>query len=143
MPLPIGPIVAGAVARAGAKKAAQRAVVTVKKTKSGIKKTGSVSKMKSEIESTSYRGKELTKSERKKIREQNRAAESAKSKDLDRVESGKVGAQTKKRNQRRRELGMYAKGAAGGLTGGAVLTSGLYAIANKDKDKKKSTKKKK
>jgi hypothetical protein len=37
---------------------AQRAVVTVKKTKSGIKKTGSVSKKKSEIESTSYRGKE-------------------------------------------------------------------------------------
>jgi hypothetical protein len=57
MPLPIGPIVAGVVARAAAKKAAQRAVVTVKKTKSGIKKTGSVSKKKSEIESTSYRGK--------------------------------------------------------------------------------------
>ena len=139
MPLPIGPIVAGAVARAGAKKAAQRAVVTVKKTKSGIKKTGSVTKKKSEIESTSYRGKELTKSQRKKIREQNKAAESTKSKDLDRVESGKAGAQTKKRNQRRRELGMYAKGTAGGV----ALTSGLYAIANKDKDKKKSTKKKK
>jgi hypothetical protein len=81
---------------------------------------------------------ELTKSQRKKIREQNKAAESTKSKDLDRVESGKVGAQTKKRNQRRRELGMYAKGTAGGV----ALTSGLYAIANKDKDKKKSTKKK-
>jgi len=114
-----------------------RASVTVKKTKSGIKKTGSVTK-KVKPESTSYRGKELTKAERKKITAQNKSADTLKSKDLDRVESGKAGAQTKKRNQRRRELGMYAKGTAGGV----ALTSGLYAIANKDKDKKKSTKKK-
>jgi hypothetical protein len=134
MPLPIGPIVAGVAARAAAKRVA---TVTVKKTKSGIKKTGSVTK-KVKPESTSYRGKELTKAERKKITAQNKSADTLRSKDLDRVESGKAGAQTKKRNQRRRELGMYAKGTAGGV----ALTSGLYAIANKDKDKKKSTKKK-
>ena len=121
--------------------AGPRASYTIKSTKSGTKVTGSVKKTskkkKAEVESTSYRGRELTKEQRKKIREQNAAAESAKSKDLDRVESGKAGARTKKRNQRRRELGMYAKGTAGGV----ALASGLFAIANKDKDKKKTSNK--
>jgi hypothetical protein len=55
-----------------------------------------------------------------------------KSKDLDRVESSKAGAQTRKRNQRRREAGMYLKGAVAGTT----ATVGAYAVT-KDKKKKK------
>lgn len=152
MPLPIGPIVAGVAARAAAKKAAQRAVVTVRKTKSGIKKTGSVSK-KAKPESTSYRGKELTKAERKKITAQNKAADTLKSKDLDRVESAKKAAKTRKLRQE--ELQDYAYGVGRkqgdkigkvkGTVGTAVLGSALYSLSEKKKkeDKKKSTKKKK
>ncbi len=118
--------------------------VTVRKSASGkITKTGSVSKKKkTEVESTSYRGKELTKTERKKISEQNKAAESAKSKDLDKVEAAKRAAKTRKANQKKRERNMYLKGAAAGTAGGAVLTSGLYAYGNKDKDKKSKSNKK-
>ena len=119
--------------------------VTVRKSVSGkVTRTGTVAKKKSEVESTSYRGKELTKSQRKKIREQNKAAESAKSKDLDKVEAAKKAAKTRKANQKKRERNMYLKGAAAGTAGGVVLTSGLYAYGNKDKDKKsKSNNKKK
>jgi|DEB19_MinimDraft_3_1074340.scaffolds.fasta_scaffold147883_2 hypothetical protein len=106
---------------------------TAKSTKRGVRITGSVTKKtKPKTESTSYRGSELSKRDRKQIASQNKAAESMKSKDLDRVESAKAGAQTRKRNQRRREAGMYAKGAVAGAT----VTVGATAVT-KDKKKKK------
>lgn len=129
-----------------------RASVTVRKTKSGITKTGSVSK-KAKTESTSYRGKELTKAERKKIREQNKIAETLKSKDLDKIESGKKAAKTRKLRQEEREEYAYGKGkkrgekvgVAKGAAGTVVLGSAIYSLGEKKKreDKKKSDKKKK
>ena len=129
-----------------------RASITVKKTKSGIKKTGSVTK-KTKTESTSYRGKELTKAERKKIREQNKAADTMKSKDLDKVESAKKAAKTRKLRQEEREdyafmLGNKRGEKTGKVKGAAataVLGSAIYSLGEKKKkeDKKKSTKKKK
>jgi hypothetical protein len=152
MPLPIGPIVAGVATRAAAKKAAQRAVVTVRKTKSGIKKTGSVTK-KVKPESTSYRGKELTKAERKKIAAQNKAADTLKSKDLDKVEAAKKAAKTRKLRQEEREDYAFMLGNKKGKKSGrvegaaatAVLGSAFYSLSEKKKkeNKKKSTKKKK
>lgn len=106
---------------------------TAKSTKSGVRVTGSVSKKtKPKTESTSYRGSELNKRDRKQIAAQNKAAESLKSKNLDRVDAAKQGAETRRRNQRRREVGMYAKGAVAGAT----VTTGAFAVA-KDKKKKK------
>jgi hypothetical protein len=129
-----------------------RASVTVKKTKSGIKKTGSVTK-KTKAESTSYRGKELTKAERKKIAAQNKAADTLKSKDLDKVDSAKKAAKTRKLRQEEREdyafmLGNKRgekTGKVKGAVGTAVLGSAIYSLGEKKKkeDKKKSTKKKK
>ena len=149
MALPL--IAAGVVARAAlkkaakkaiAKKASQRAVVTVRKTKSGITKTGSVSKNKPKVESTSYRGKELSKSERKKISDQNKSAESLKSKDLDKVEAAKKAAKTRKLRQQEREEYSYMlgnkrgnkTGAVKGATATAILGGAIYSA---DKEKKK------
>jgi hypothetical protein len=125
-----------------AKKASQRAVVTVRKTKSGITKTGSISKNKPKIESTSYRGKELSKLERKKISDQNKAAESLKSKDLDKVEAAKKAAKTRKLRQQEREEYSYMlgnkrgnkTGAVKGATATAILGGAIYSA---DKEKKK------
>jgi hypothetical protein len=130
--------------------------VTVRKSASGkITKTGSVSKKKkTEVESTSYRGKELTKAERKKIREQNKAAESAKSKDLDKVEAAKRAAKTRKLRQEEKEDYAFMLGKKKGEKSGkvkgaaatAVLGSAIYSLGEKKKkeDKKsKSNKKKK
>ncbi len=129
-----------------------RASVTVRKTKSGIKKTGSVTK-KTKPESTSYRGKELTKAERKKIATQNKAADTLKSKDLDKVESAKKAAKTRKLRQEEREDYAFMLGnkrgekigKVKGAVGTAVLGSAIYSLGEKKKkeDKKKSTKKKK
>jgi hypothetical protein len=125
-----------------------RASVTIKKTKSGIKKTGSVTK-KSKAESTSYRGKELTKAERKKIAAQNKAADTLKSKDLDKVDSAKKAAKTRKLRQEEREDYAFMLGNKRGQVKGAAKTlvagSALLSLVEKKKreDKKKSTKKKK
>ena len=151
MALPL--IAAGVAARIAAKKAAgavtkktaQRAVVTVRKTKSGITKTGSISKGKPKVESTSYRGKELGKLERKKISEQNKAAESLKSKDLDKVEAAKKAAKTRKLRQQEREEYSYMlgnkrgnkTGAVKGAAATAVLGGAIYSY---DKEKKKKKK---
>jgi hypothetical protein len=131
-----------------------RASYTIRSTKSGTKTTGSVSKKKkSETESTSYKGKELTKAEKKKIKEQNKAAESMKSKDLDKVDSGKKAAATRKLRQEEREDFAYGKGKKVGDTlgkiKGSVATATVVATGKvildknkKDKkDKKKSSKK--
>ena len=151
LPLIVAGIAARAAAKKGAealaKKAARRAVVTVRKSKSGITKTGSVSKNKPKIESTSYRGKELNKLERKKISEQNKAAESLKSKDLDKVEAATKAAKTRKLRQQEREEYSYMLGnKRGNKTGtvkGAAATAVLGgAIYSYDKEKKKKKKKK-
>ena len=146
VPLIVAGVAARAVAKkatkAIAKKASQRAVVTVRKTKSGITKTGSVSKNKPKIESTSYRGKELSKLERKKISDQNKAAESLKSKDLDKVEAAKKAAKTRKLRQQEREEYSYMlgnkrgnkTGAVKGATATAILGGAIYSA---DKEKKK------
>jgi hypothetical protein len=148
VPLIVAGVAARAVAKkatkAIAKKASQRAVVTVRKTKSGITKTGSVSKNKPKIESTSYRGKELSKLERKKISDQNKAAESLKSKDLDKVEAAKKAAKTRKLRQQEREEYSYMlgnkrgnkTGAVKGATATAILGGAIYS-ADKEKKKKK------
>lgn len=129
-----------------------RASVTVRKTKSGITKTGSVSKKKkAEVESTSYRGKELTKAERKKISQQNKAAESVKSKDLDKVEAGKRAAKTRKIRQQEREEYAYGLGKKKGEKIGkvkgaaatAVLGSAIYSLGEKKKKENKKPNKKK
>lgn len=151
MPAPL--VVAGVAARIAAKKltqkatkkAAQRAVVTVRKTKSGITKTGSVSKNNPKIESTSYRGKELSKSERKKISEQNKAAESLKSKDLDKVEAAKKAAKTRNLRQQEREEYAYMlgnkrgnkTGAVKGAAATAILGGAIYSADKEMKKKKK------
>jgi len=135
----------GSVAASAAKiaiKAGSKAVVTVRKTKSGITKTGSISKNKPKVESTSYRGKELSKSERKKISDQNKAADSLKSKDLDKVETGKKAAETRKFRQQEREEYSYMlgnkrgnkTGAVKGATATAILGGAIYSV---DKEKKK------
>ena len=148
VPLIVAGVAARAVAKkatkAIAKKASQRAVVTVRKTKSGITKTGSVSKNKPKIESTSYRGKELSKLERKKISDQNKAAESLKSKDLDKVEAAKKAAKTRKLRQQEREEYSYMlgnkrgnkTGVVKGATATAILGGAIYS-ADKEKKKKK------
>ena len=146
VPLIVAGVAARAVAKkatkAIAKKASQRAVVTVRKTNSGITKTGSVSKSKPKIESTSYRGKELSKLERKKISDQNKAAESLKSKDLDKVEAAKKAAKTRKLRQQEREEYSYMlgnkRGNKTGVVKGATATAILGgAIYSADKEKKK------
>lgn len=149
LPLVVAGIAARAAAKKGtealAKKAAKRAVVTVRKTKSGITKTGSVSKNKSNVESTSYRGKELSKLERKKISDQNKAAESLKSKDLDKVESAKKAAKTRKLRQQEREEYAYTvgnkRGKKSGRVEGAAATAVLGGVIySYDKQKKKNGK---
>ncbi len=137
----------GSIASSVAKiatKAGSKAVVTVRKSKGGITKTGSISKNKPKVESTSYRGKELSKLERKKISEQNKAAESLKSKDLDKVDAAKKAAQTRKLRQQEREEYAYMlgnkrgnkTGAVKGATATAVLGGAIYS-ADKEKKKKK------
>ena len=138
-------VVAKKATKALAKKASQRANVTVRNTKSGITKTGSVSKNKPKVESTSYRGKELSKSERKKISDQNKAAESLKSKDLDKVESAKKAAKTRKLRQQEREEFSYMlgnkrgnkTGAVKGAAATAVLGGAIYSTDKEMKKKKK------
>lgn len=105
-----------------------RATYTSRVTDTGVKTTGKVTKPeKFEQESTSYRGSEMTKGERKKIAEQNKAAESLKSKDLDKSESAQRGAQTRKENQELREDmahdAGYRKGEKVGTAKGAVATA--------------------
>ena len=82
------------------------------------------------IESFSHRGSELSKAERTAIREQNAAANSLKSKDLDAVERGKKGADTKRFNDEasRKALIKKVAGAAGsaGIAAGAVAE---YVVA--------------
>ena len=129
---------------------AGRTSITVKKTASGIKKTGSVSR-KAKPESFSYRGKDLTKAERKEISKQNKAAESMKSKNLDRVESGRRGARTRKERQMEREEYAYSfgkqkgrrTGRIEGAAGTVILGGATISLAEKIKrDKKKKSKKK-
>ena len=142
---PIGPIQREGLGgvRAG------RTSITVKKTASGIKKTGSVSR-KAKPESFSYRGKDLTKAERKEISKQNKAAESMKSKNLDRVESGRRGARTRKERQMEREEYAYSfgkqkgrrTGRIEGAAGTAILGGATISLAEKIKREKKSKKKK-
>ena len=127
-----------------------RTSITVKKTASGIKKTGSVSR-KSKPESFSYRGKDLTKAERKEIRKQNKAADTMKSKNLDRVESGRKGARTRKERQMEREEYAYSfgkqkgrrVGRIEGAAGTVVLGGATISLAEKIKREKKKSKKKK
>ena len=128
-------------------KTGSKAVVTVRKNKSGITKTGSISKGKPKVESTSYRGKELSFLERKKISEQNKAAESLKSKDLDKSDAAKKAAKTRKLRQQEREEYSYMLGNKRGNKTGAVKGAAATAIlggaiftADKEKKKKKKGK---
>ena len=115
-----------------------KAAISVKKTASGVKKTGTITKP-AKAESTSFRGSELSKYERKAIKDQNKSAKSMISKDLDAMERGERGAATRRRNQRLRDLGNKAKGSVGTV---AVLGSGAI-IYGKAKDKDAKNKKKK
>lgn len=120
---------------------------TFKSTKSGVKARGSISKpkKKAEVESTSYSGKELTKKQRKEIAAQNRAAESTKSKNLDRVESGKKAARSRKLAEEQKQEYAYNKGKARGRVQGAGATIALAvpgaALYKKAKDKANKKKK--
>ena len=121
-------------------------VITVRKSASGkVTKTGSMSK-KQGSESFSYSEKDLTKKERQQIRKSNKIAESMKSKSLEKVESGKKGARTRKLREEQLQDYAYSvgkrkgekvgtiKGAVGTLVVGAA-TKSLY-----DKNKKKKKK---
>ena len=114
---------------------------TFKSTKSGVKTTGSISKSKKKkaAEGTSFKSSELSKSERKEIKEQNKSAKSMISKDLDAMERGQRGAATRRRKQKLRDLGNKAKGSVGTA---AVLVPGAV-LYNKAKDKAAKNKKKK
>jgi hypothetical protein len=122
---------------------------TAKSTKRGVRITGSVTKKtKPKAESFSYSEKDLTKKERKQIRNQNKVAESMKSKSLEKVESGKKAAKTRKIRQEEREDYAYSvgkktgkkTGRIEGTAGTAVVGAAGISLYNK---KKKSDKKKK
>ena len=126
--------------------------IAVRKSASGtVTKTGTKAS-KGKTESFSYSEKGLTKAERAEIRKQNKAAETMKSRSLEKVESGKKGAATRKLRQEEREEYAYKLGnKSGRRTGraeGAVATAVVGAAGislyekNKKDSKKKSSKKK-
>ena len=92
-------------------------------------------------ESYSYRGSELTKAQRAEIKSQNRAAESLKTKDLDKVESGQKAAQTREYGIQQREEYAHSQGVSKGLKAGvaAGVTGGAIAGAVAQKAVDKST----
>ena len=80
-------------------------------------------------ESFSYRGSELTKAERAKIAAQNKAAESAKSKNLDAVDRGKAAAQTREYGIQQREQYAHNVGfVKGAATVGTAAAAAQYAV---------------
>lgn len=82
------------------------------------------------VEAFSHRGSELSKVERAAIRTQNKAADSMKSKDLDRVESGKKGAETKRFNDEASKKALIKKVAgAAGAAGAAAGAAAEYVVA--------------
>ena len=93
----------------------------------GVPGEGAVGKGKgkSPVESFSYRSSELPKKDVSKIKEQNKAAETSKSKDLDAVERGKQAAETRAQNESNRIKKANLQGLATGLAGGIVGT-GIY-----------------
>ena len=107
---------------------------TFKSTKSGVKTTGSISKPKKITEGTSFRSSELSKSERKAIKKQNKAADTMKSKDLDAIERGKRAADTKRRKQKLRDLGNMTKGA---VATAVVIKAGSEVKKKANKSNKK------
>lgn len=81
------------------------------------------------IGGVSYSGGELGRAASREIAKQNQAADSYKSKNLDRVESAQKGAQTRRENQQLREDmahdAGYRKGERTGAVKGAVATAGV------------------
>ena len=136
----------GGMARGvGASSGRREPVITVRKSASGkVTKTGSMSK-KQKSESFSYSEKDLTKKERKQIRNQNKIAESMKSKSLEKVTAGKKGAATRKLRQEEREEYAYSKGnkrgekvgIAKGAIGTVVVGAATKSLYDKNKKKKK------
>jgi hypothetical protein len=114
---------------------------TFKSTKSGVKTKGSISKSKKkDSESFTFKSSELTPAERKAVKQQNKNAKSMTSKDLDAMERGQRGAETRKRNQKKRDAMNQVKGAAKLGAGLATVVAGKKAL---EKTNKKSNKKKK
>lgn len=100
----------------------------------GVPGEGAVGKGKgkpSAVESFSYRSSEMSKKEVSKIKEQNKAAETSKSKDLDAVDRGKQAAETRAQNENNRIKKANLQGLATGLAGGIVGT-GIYDEAHDD-----------
>ena len=91
------------------------------------------------VESFSYRASELTKAERKKIALQNAAAKSGQSKNLDAVERGQKGAQTRRDNEEAMMAANYRMGkkvgAAKGLAAGAAAGAAAEYVVSKGSQK--------
>jgi hypothetical protein len=125
MPAPIVPIAVGLAARLAAKKAAKEAAK---------KAAGSVS----------VRSKSVDTGTKRMVTKQNRAAQSYKIKDLDKLEKGQAQRAAKKARdaaERAKELkAAKRKGMVKGATATAALGTAGLIVAEKDKDKKKKKK---
>ena len=125
MPAPIVPIAVGLAARLAAKKAAKEAAK---------KAAGSVS----------VRSKSVDTGTKRMVTKQNRAAQSYKIKDLDKLEKGQAQRAAKKARdaaERAKELkAAKRKGMVKGATATAALGTAGLIVAEKDKNKKKKKK---
>ena len=125
MPATIVPISVGLAARLAAKKAAKEAAK---------KAAGSVS----------VRSKSVDTGTKRMVTKQNRAAQSYKIKDLDKLEKGQAQRAAKKARdaaERAKELkAAKRKGMVKGATATAALGTAGLIVAEKDKDKKKKKK---
>jgi hypothetical protein len=122
MPAPIVPIAVGLAARLAAKKAAKEAAK---------KAAGSVS----------VRSKSVDTGTKRMVTKQNRAAQSYKIKDLDKLEKGQAARAAKKARDAAEKARQLKAAQKKGMVKGATATAGLgvtgFVISDKKKKKKK------
>lgn len=136
MPAPLVPIVIGAAARLAAKKAAQLAAK-----KAAAKKAAQKAAEKKAAGGVSVRSKSVDTGTKRMVTKQNKAANSYKIKDLDKLEKGQALRAAKKAKDAAEKARQLKAAQRAGMVTGATATAGLGTAGLLIVDKKKKKKK--
>jgi len=136
MPAPIVPIAVGLAARLAAKKAAQLAAK-----KAAAKKAAQKAAEKKAAGGVSVRSKSVDTGTKRMVTKQNKAANSYKIKDLDKLEKGQALRAAKKAKDAAEKARQLKAAQRAGMVTGATATAGLGTAGLLIVDKKKKKKK--